>query len=96
MLSDDQKEVCQQAVLTFGRRWQTLKVVEELRELADELEKAANGEGTTHERVIDERADVEIMLYQLDALILPGVARRVPARIPAKIDKLRGYMEGGR
>jgi hypothetical protein len=92
MLSDEQKEVCQQAVQVFGRRWQTIKVAEELRELADELEKAVNGTGATLERVIDERADVEIMLYQLDELILPGVARRVPARIPVKIEKLKSYM----
>jgi len=96
VLSDEQKEVCQQAVRVFGRRWQVLKVVEELRELATELEAAAHGLGTTLERIVDERADVEIMLYQLDALILPGVASQVPHRIPAKIEKLKRYMEVGR
>ena len=96
MLTDEQKEVCKLAVGHFGRRWQVLKVVEELRELADELEAAARGLGTTLERVVDERADVEIMLYQLDALILPGMASQVPHRIPAKIEKLKGYMGVGR
>lgn len=92
-LTDDQKRICQQAVETFGRRRQVLKVVEELRELATELEAAAHGMGTTTERIIDERADVAIVLYQLDELILPGVASQVPYRIPAKIQKLKGYME---
>jgi hypothetical protein len=96
VLSDEQKVVCQQAVQVFGRRWQVLKVVEELRELATELEAAAHGLGTTLERIVDERADVEIMLYQLDTLILPGMASQVPHRIPAKIEKLKGYMEVGR
>lgn len=91
-LTDAQKEVCRQAVEKFGRRRQVLKVAEELRELAYELEAAAHGMGTTTERIIDERADVEIMLYQLDELILPGVASQVPHRIPAKIQKLQKYI----
>ena len=92
-LTDDQKEICRQAVEKFGRRWQVLKVVEELRELATELEAAAHGMGTTLEKIVDERADVAIMLYQLDELILPGAASQVPYRIPAKIQKLQRYLE---
>lgn len=92
-LTDDQKEICRQAVEKFGRRHQTLKVAEELRELAAELEAAAYGQGTTLEKIVDERADVAIMLYQLDELILPGAASQVPYRIPAKIQKLQRYLE---
>jgi hypothetical protein len=36
MLTEAHKGVCRQAVEKFGRRHQALKVVEELRELADE------------------------------------------------------------
>ena len=39
------------------------------------------------------RADVAIMLYQLDELILPGAAGQVRYRIPAKIEKLQHYLE---
>lgn len=92
-LTDAQKEICRQAVERFGRRRQVLKVVEELRELATELEAAAHGMGTTLEKIVDERADVAIMLYQLDELILPGAASQVPYRIPAKIEKLQHYLE---
>ena len=48
---------------------------------------------------MDERADVAIMLYQLDEILIPSVAGLVPFRIPAKIDKLKKHMEvadGGR
>lgn len=37
MLTEAHKAVCRQAVEKFGRRRQALKVVEELRELADEI-----------------------------------------------------------
>lgn len=92
-LTDDQKEICRQVVEKFGRRRQTLKVAEELRELAAELEAAAHGMGTTLKKIVDERADVAIMLYQLDELLLPGAASQVPYRIPAKIQKLQRYLE---
>ena len=90
-LTDDQKLVCLQAVTKFGVRCQVLHVVEELRELADALEKATKGEGNLEE-IVDERADVAIMLYQLDALLLPNVAPEAAQHIQTKIDKLRGYL----
>jgi hypothetical protein len=93
MLTEAHKEVCRQAVEKFGRRHQALKVVEELRELAQELEWAAHGMGTTLERIVDERADVAIMLYQLDELILPQTMACVAAHIPVKIKKLQRYLE---
>ena len=42
---------------------------------------------------MDERADVAIMLYQLDDILIPSVAGLVPFRIPAKIEKLKKHME---
>lgn len=90
-LTEEQKRVCVQAVTTFGKRCQVLHVVEELRELADALEKAAKGEGNLDE-IIDERADVAIMLYQLDELLLPSMATSAAKHIQNKIDKLRGYL----
>lgn len=91
-LTDDQKEICRQAVERFGRRHQIRKVAEELRELADELYLVSMGESSL-ERVVDERADVALMLYQLDELILPGVMKRVAYHLPTKILKLQRHME---
>lgn len=92
MLTEAHKEVCRQAVEKFGRRHQALKVVEELRELADEIQAAVEGFGSA-ERIIDERADVVIMLYQLDELLAPKAMACVPAHIPRKIEKLKRYLE---
>ena len=91
-LTDDQKEVCRQAVEKFGRRRQALKVVEELRELADEIQAAVEGFGSV-ERIIDERADVAMMLYQLDELLMPQTMACVAAHVPVKIKKLQRYLE---
>ena len=92
MLTEAHKEVCRQAVEKFGRRRQALKVVEELRELADEIQAAVEGFGSA-ERIIDERADVAMMLYQLDELLMPGTMACVAAHIPVKIKKLQRYLE---
>ena len=91
-LTDDQKEICKQAVAKFGRRRQALKVVEELRELADEIQAAVEGFGSV-ERIIDERADVAMMLYQLDELLIPRTMACVAAHVPVKIKKLQRYLE---
>lgn len=92
VMADNQKEICRRAVEKFGRRRQLKKVVEELRELADELDLVSCG-GSSLERVVDERADVAIMLYQLDELILPGVMKKVVGHLPVKIHKLEQYLE---
>ncbi|HZK52975.1 MAG TPA: hypothetical protein VFC84_02040 [Desulfosporosinus sp.] len=52
------------ALSTFGIRHQTIKCIEELSELQKELCKQANGDGTK-DKVIEEMADVEIMLEQM-------------------------------
>jgi NTP pyrophosphatase (non-canonical NTP hydrolase) len=88
MLTEAHKEVCRQAVEKFGRRHQALKVVEELRELADEA--AVEGFGSA-ERIIDERADVALVLYQLDELLMTMAC--VAAHAPGKIKKLQRYLE---
>lgn len=90
-LTVEQKEVCRQAVETFGTRAQALKAAEELRELADELDKMAYGNGTV-DGYVDERADVAIVLYQVDELLLPAFRAQVEDHIPVKIQKLKGYM----
>lgn len=92
MLTEAHKEVCRQAVVKFGRRRQALKVVEELRELADEIQAAVDGFGSV-ERIIDERADVAVMLYQLDELLMPRTMACVAAHVPVKIKKLQRYLE---
>jgi hypothetical protein len=86
-------EVCARAVDYFGRRAQLRKVAEELRELADECDAAANG-GSSMDALALERADVEVMLYQFDALLLPTMAVHVSAKIASQIARLERRMDG--
>lgn len=95
-LNDEQREVCRQAVEKFGMNAQALKVAEELRELAAEVEKWAGAGGApSYTGLVDERADVAIMLHQLDNLLFPSsyeFKSAVEAHIPAKIEKLWWYL----
>lgn len=67
-LNDVQRQVCYRAVLAFGYRSQLIKLAEELAELSKEVLKAANFE-QNWERLAEERADVSVMLCQLDHLM---------------------------
>lgn len=87
VLNPDQQAVCTRAMGRFGRREQAFKVAEELRELAAEVEELANGGGDV-KRLVDERADVAIVLWQFDELLLPGLRYRVAERIGVKINRL--------
>lgn len=57
-------EVFERALNVFGIKHQMIKGVEELSELQKELCKQANGDGNK-DKVIEEIADVEIMLEQI-------------------------------
>lgn len=86
-ISEAQALVLREAVEHFGRRRQILKVAQELRELADECYLAAMGE-SDQRAFVDERADVAVMLYQLDRLLVPSLELRVRERIGEKIQML--------
>lgn len=58
-------EVVIKAVQKYGREHQITKAIEEMAELMNELAKSQD-KRTTTERVIDEIADVKIMLKQLE------------------------------
>lgn len=102
MLSDAQIAVLKRAVDHFGRRAQLRKVAEELRELAVECDKAAEGGHTSPEALnaltealAHERADVEIVLYQFDNLLLPSLRLRVPGKIASQIERLERRLGDG-
>ena len=100
MLNDEQKAVCARAVDHFGRRAQLRKAAEELRELAVECDKAADGGHTSPEALnaltealAHERADVEIVLHQFDNLLLPSLRSAVRAKIASQIDRLERRLD---
>lgn len=99
-LSQEQIAVLQRAVEHFGRRAQLRKVAEELRELAVECDKAADGGHTSPgalnaltEALAHERADVEIMLHQFDNMLLPSLRQAVRAKIASQIDRLERRLD---
>ena len=87
MLNDDAKKTCARACAHYGRDAQIAKCAEELRELAVELEDHLDGMGDL-DRINEERADVAIMLYQLDTLLGLVDMRQVQDVIDKKITRL--------
>lgn len=93
-LTEGQISVLEAAVGRWGRRNQLLKVAEELRELADECDKAANAQGDGDALAL-ERADVEIVLYQFDELLLPSLRRAVWSKIDSQVERLERRLNDG-
>jgi len=90
-LTPEQQAVCRKAVAYFGKRAQVLKVVEELRELAEELEAVVHDKHCMV-KIIDERADVAVTLWQLDNVLIPAMEPHVQERIAFKVKRLEGRM----
>lgn len=57
-------------IRSFGSKWQDMKAIEEMSELQKELCKDLGGQGNT-DHIIEEIADVQIMLNQL--MIIYGI-----------------------
>jgi len=100
ILDEKQRAICERAVSHFGRRAQLRKVAEELRELADECDKAAEGGTTTPEALnalrdalAHERADVEIVLHQFDNWLLPSLGPEVKLWIARQLERLEKRMD---
>ena len=77
-------EVCIRAVQKYGRNHQITKAIEEMAELMNELAKSQD-KRTTTEKVIDEIADVKIVLKQLEYIYGQF---KVQKRFMEKIDRL--------
>lgn len=93
--SEQQVLVLREAVEHYGRRAQILKVAEELMELAEECILAANGVSNQN-NIVDERADVAVVLYQFDKLLLPSLETAVRVRIGEKVQRLKRRMDDER
>ncbi len=59
--------ICQRALGTWGEEAQMLMVIEEMSELTKEILKNINRKKNNVDAIIEETADVEIMLEQLKA-----------------------------
>lgn len=87
---EERRAVYEAAIEHYGVDCQIWKAVEEMSELVKELAKLQNGGGTTHEDLVDELADVTIMMEQLRLLF--GANKDVRARMDYKVIRLARRM----
>ncbi len=86
------QELMATAVRVWGPRAQTLMVLEEMAELQKEILKNINRDKDNVFELIDEIADVEIMLEQLKYIY--KIEQEVADRIPVKLEKVAKRLEG--
>lgn len=86
MTYEERRPVYEAAIAHYGKNCQILMAVEEMAELTKELAKAFRPSGTTVEKLVDEIADVTIMMEQLR--IIFDVNDDVQERIGFKVHRL--------
>lgn len=91
-MTHDDKQVLKKAIQTWGKQAQLLMVLEEMSELQKELLKNINRGKENIDEIIDETADVEIMLAQMK--IIYGIEDAVATHIPEKLKRIKARLEG--
>lgn len=86
------KKLLKKAIDVWGKHAQLLTLLEEMSELQKEILKNINRGKENLNELIDEAADVEIMLEQLKYIF--DVEQAVEERIPVKLEKVRRRLEG--
>ena len=88
IINENQKSVLLNAIDTYGNKHQKIQAIEELNELSQAICKSFRNDIQENRlNIIDEIADVEIMMYQLK-LILNIDAIEVQNRVDFKVDRL--------
>lgn len=86
-----QEDILKKAINKWGKHAQLLMVLEEMSELQKEILKHVNRGKDNLDEIIDETADVEIMLEQLKYIF--GIHEQVKERIPVKLTKVKARLE---
>lgn len=86
------KALLLKAIKVWGNKPQLLMVLEEMSELQKEILKNINRGKQNIDEIIDETADVEIMLAQLKMIY--QIENQVAERIPVKLEKMKARLEG--
>ena len=87
----DKEEIYKKAIKTWGKDAQLLVLLEEMSELSKEILKHVNRGKDNMDEIIDETADVEIMLEQLKYIF--GIHQAVKDRIPVKLEKVSARLQ---
>lgn len=85
-------DLMEKVIDAWGAKAQTLVVLEEMAELQKEILKNINRDKDNIAEIIDEVADVEIMLEQLKYIY--QIENQVAERIPVKLEKVAKRLEG--
>lgn len=85
-------DLMKKVIDVWGAKAQTLVVLEEMAELQKEILKNINRDKDNIAEIIDEVADVEIMLEQLKYIY--QIENQVAERIPVKLGKVAKRLEG--
>ena len=85
-----EKTLLDKCIDKWGRQAQLLMVLEEMSELQKEILKNVNRGKENIDAIIDETADVEIMLDQLKYIY--GIHQKVEERIPVKLEKVKARL----
>ena len=85
------EDLLKKAINTWGKTAQLLMVLEEMSELQKEILKNINRGKDNLDQIVDETADVEIMLEQLKYTF--GIHKQVEDRIPVKLEKVKARLE---
>lgn len=83
--------ILKKAIAKWGNHAQLLMVLEEMSELQKEILKNINRQKDNIDAIIDEVADVEIMLEQLKYIY--QIDEAVKQRIPVKLEKVKARLE---
>ena len=83
---EERKAVYVDAIMHYEKGRQILKAVEEMAELTNELAKSVDLNRTSIDRIVDEIADVTIMMEQLRLIF--NVNTEVQERIDYKVQRL--------
>lgn len=89
-LTDEEQKIIQKAIKTWGNQAQLLMVLEEMSELQKEILKNINRHQQNMEAIVDETADVLIMIEQLQQIY--QIKEAVRARIPQKLKKIQNRL----
>ncbi len=90
-MKQEDKEVIQKAIQQWGDHAQILTLLEEMTELQKEILKNINRGRDNLSELIDEAADVEIMMEQFKTIY--NIHQAVEDRIPVKIKKIKARLE---
>lgn len=83
----EHKATLQAIIQECGQEHQTIKAIEEMSELTVELTKRLNGSRDNPSQLLDELADVQVMIWQL--VIIYSSEERFDRRIAAKLQRTK-------